>query len=746
MENVQENLVVSNVKEETIHEVPLAVVDRIELKIDNDNDSSLIRNKSSDEVRVVEDLETENASENDVDCDTIQWNHIDEVIERVDFDVRMSFDYNYYSCNSRSLNNIPEEAPDDLPGCSNQCMDLSNKKTKSSKDASDTLMDCRMSEENKEALPKPSCSMDQEDGDQSRGATEETVMKSTDEYDAEQSRDGDIAEQPAASGYESDLDDITDLKVSRKRKHNSLPSPAPPALIKKYLVQSPSAPATPGEPEPEPSIFRGPPEVRDWLDKFVSWSETEKSQAIDSLISCCSAGQVRRVMKTIEPLLQRDFISLLPKELALNVLSYLRPSDLSRAARTCRYWRFLADDNLLWKEQCRRAGIDSVRAGPRAPPASSPWKAAFVRRMRIEHNWVHRGTAEPLVMRGHDDHVITCLQFHGNHILSGSDDTTLKIWSATTGKCLRTLVGHSGGVWSSQMGGELVVSGSTDRSVRVWDAASGRCLHVFTGHTSTVRCLHLHGSRVVSGSRDATLRLWCVRAARCLRVLVGHLGAVRCVQYDGRVVVSGAYDYFVKVWDPESGLCVHTLAGHTNRVYSLQFDGRLVVSGSLDTSIRVWDVRTGLQKHALLGHQSLTSGMELRGRTLVSGNADSTVKIWDVTTGQCLHTLTGPDKHISAVTCVQTTNRFVITSSDDGTVKLWDLHTGEFIRNLVVLNSMGSGGVVWRIRASATKLVCAVGSRNGIEDTKLLILDFDVPELSASTKPRVPLVAIDSSV
>jgi F-box/WD-40 domain protein 7 len=118
--------------------------------------------------------------------------------------------------------------------------------------------------------------------------------------------------------------------------------------------------------------------------------------------------------------------------------------------------------------------------------------------------------------------------------------------------------------------------------------------------------------------------------------------------------------------------------------------------------------------------------MELRNNILVSGNADSTVKVWDIVTGQCLQTLSGPNKHQSAVTCLQFNNRFVITSSDDGTVKLWDVRTGEFIRNLVALDSGGSGGVVWRIRANETKLVCAVGSRNGTEETKLLVLDFDV--------------------
>ena len=90
--------------------------------------------------------------------------------------------------------------------------------------------------------------------------------------------------------------------------------------------------------------------------------------------------------------------------------------------------------------------------------------------------------------------------------------------------------------------------------------------------------------------------------------------------------------------------------------------------------------------------------------------------------------IAGSNKHQSAVTCLQFNKKFVITSSDDGTVKIWCLKSGEFLRNLVSLDSGGSGGVVWRVRCSNTKLVCAVGSRNGTEETKLLVLDFDVEE------------------
>ncbi|XP_051982323.1 F-box/WD repeat-containing protein 7 isoform X2 [Xyrauchen texanus] len=474
-----------------------------------------------------------------------------------------------------------------------------------------------------------------------------------------------------------------------------------------------------------------PTGLQEWLRTFQSWSGPEKLLALDELIDSCEPTQVKHMMQVIEPQFQRDFISLLPRELALHVLSFLEPKDLLQAAQTCRYWRILAEDNLLWREKCKEEGIDEplhIKRRKVIKPGftHSPWKSAYIRQHRIDTNWRRGDLKSPKVLKGHDDHVITCLQFCGNRIVSGSDDNTLKVWSAVTGKCLRTLVGHTGGVWSSQMRDNIIISGSTDRTLKVWNAETGECIHTLYGHTSTVRCMHLHEKRVVSGSRDATLRVWDIETGQCLHVLMGHVAAVRCVQYDGRRVVSGAYDFMVKVWDPETETCLHTLQGHTNRVYSLQFDGIHVVSGSLDTSIRVWDVETGNCIHTLTGHQSLTSGMELKDNILVSGNADSTVKIWDIKTGQCLQTLQGPHKHQSAVTCLQFNKNFVITSSDDGTVKLWDLRTGEFIRNLVTLESGGSGGVVWRIRASNTKLVCAVGSRNGTEETKLLVLDFDV--------------------
>ena len=49
-----------------------------------------------------------------------------------------------------------------------------------------------------------------------------------------------------------------------------------------------------------------------------------------------------------------------------------------------------------------------------------------------------------------------------------------------------------------------MVSGSRDTTLRVWDLEKGISTKVLVGHSSSVRCLAVHGDLVVSGSYDYT--------------------------------------------------------------------------------------------------------------------------------------------------------------------------------------------------------------------------------------------------
>jgi hypothetical protein len=179
------------------------------------------------------------------------------------------------------------------------------------------------------------------------------------------------------------------------------------------------------------------------------------------------------------------------------------------------------------------------------------FKRAYLIDYNVTCNWTTRPLPIPLQLKGHDEHVITCLKFDGHRVISGSDDTTLNVWCTHTGKQLHRLSGHTGGVWASQLKDNIVVSGSTDRSVRVWNLETGECVHILTGHTSTVRCLALFNNIVVSGSRDSLLRVWDVVTGQCKQILRGHTAAVRCVCFDGNYVVNiililYLFFYFIK--------------------------------------------------------------------------------------------------------------------------------------------------------------------------------------------------------
>ncbi|CAL5874365.1 uncharacterized protein PFLUO_LOCUS8661 [Penicillium psychrofluorescens] len=372
------------------------------------------------------------------------------------------------------------------------------------------------------------------------------------------------------------------------------------------------------------------------------------------------------------------------------------------------------------------------------------------------HHAIRRGWMKPnvkpqhIAFRAHDRHVVTCLQFDTDKILTGSDDTNINVYDTKTGALKATLEGHDGGVWALEYYGNTLVSGSTDRSVRVWDIERARCTQVFQGHTSTVRCLQIvlptevgkdeHGRPemkpkqplIITGSRDSNLRVWklpkpgdpvyfqnggLMDDSDCpyfVRVLTGHQHSVRAIAAHGDTLVSGSYDCTVRVWKISTGQVLHTLQGHSMKVYSVVLDHarNRCISGAMDHMVKVWSLDDGSVLYNLEGHTSLVGLLALQNDRLVSAAADSTLRIWDPENGQCKSMLSA---HTGAITCFQHDGQKVISGSDR-TLKMWDVSNGACVRDLLT-DLTG----VWQVKFNDRRCVAAV-QRDNL--TYIEVLDF----------------------
>ena len=75
------------------------------------------------------------------------------------------------------------------------------------------------------------------------------------------------------------------------------------------------------------------------------------------------------------------------------------------------------------------------------------YKSLYQRHYLIHKSWM-REDVKPmhLAFRAHDRHVVTCLQFDTDKILTGSDDTNINVYDTKTGALKATLEGHEGGM------------------------------------------------------------------------------------------------------------------------------------------------------------------------------------------------------------------------------------------------------------------------------------------------------------
>ncbi|XP_078132332.1 phospholipase A-2-activating protein [Sander vitreus] len=166
--------------------------------------------------------------------------------------------------------------------------------------------------------------------------------------------------------------------------------------------------------------------------------------------------------------------------------------------------------------------------------------------------------SQPLfTLTGHKNTVCTLSSGKFGTLLSGSWDTTAKVW--LNEKCMMTLQGHSAAVWAVVILPEqgLMLSGSADKTIKLWKA--GRCEKTFTGHEDCVRGLAVISNiEFFSCSNDTSIRRWLV-TGECVQVYYSHTNYIYSLAVfpNSQDFISTGEDRTLRIW--RQGECSQTI-------------------------------------------------------------------------------------------------------------------------------------------------------------------------------------------
>nr|XP_057908849.1 uncharacterized protein si:ch211-154o6.3 [Doryrhamphus excisus] len=236
------------------------------------------------------------------------------------------------------------------------------------------------------------------------------------------------------------------------------------------------------------------------------------------------------------------------------------------------------------------------------------------------------------LLEGHND-IITSVVAVDNLVISGSRDTTVKVWHVPTATEHKNLGGHTGGVtclsapppeyckklaWSLSLADKerFILSGSADCNVKIWALGIGQCVKsLYTFNAVTALCFVPEGDGyIITGSDGGKVQAWSWHTLDNCQSISAHQEAVTSIQCQGPLVFSGSAEGEVSVWenccsDRDPLRLLHRWSGQVTGCGG----GRLTLSPRGDRVllaygqawIKILDWRTGTVSK-LTNHSSIT--------------------------------------------------------------------------------------------------------------------------------------------
>ncbi|SZF06227.1 unnamed protein product [Blumeria hordei] len=279
----------------------------------------------------------------------------------------------------------------------------------------------------------------------------------------------------------------------------------------------------------------------------------------------------------------------------------------------------------------------------------------------------------------------------GHLLLSGSADTTVKIWDIYHDReLLRTYKGHNKALSdiTFNASGRQFLSASYDRMIKLWDTETGQCTNRFTtGKTPHVIKFNPsleHSHEFLVGLSDKKIIQFDTRTGNIVQEYDHHLAAINTITFvdENRRFMTTSDDKSLRAWDYNIPVPIKYIA--EPHMYpltraSLHPSGKYVAYQSSDNNIFVYGANDKFRQNrrkAFKGHNTSGYAVDVAcspdGQFVASGDSGGYVCFWDWKTGKMWHKLQAAE---GAVTCVAWHPREssrVVTAGLEGTIKYWD--------------------------------------------------------------------------
>jgi len=201
----------------------------------------------------------------------------------------------------------------------------------------------------------------------------------------------------------------------------------------------------------------------------------------------------------------------------------------------------------------------------------------------------------------HDDWVRYVVPSSDDRLLAScSNDHTARVWEYKTGVMKAELRGHElqvevavfapmntypfirellGSSDTTSEPGQIIVTGGRDKLIMIWDASSGRHLKTLIGHDGWIRGLEFHptGKFLISASDDKHMRVWELATGRCLRTIEAHNHFVSCIAW-GKATHGGSGAGSASAVNGQNGT---TAVSQRRRV-------NVVATAGVDLLVNIW--------------------------------------------------------------------------------------------------------------------------------------------------------------